>query len=1159
MQFVQTTTTTAILLSTLLIQLTFTMLCTSFPKFMWSGSCGANSPLPLKLSQNPMPDSAAAAEQKAKRLEAWRKRQEEQQKQQQNGGEDDHGRKTGGFQTTTLISSAKAETNKPKLKIGLGMLSNITMKKQKKKANVVRMIDQDDNVNDINDVEEDEQAAGKSRAGLLNVEELKTFNGTVPTAIAPAITVAGSIEEKELQQQHQGGGNDDVGGPPAKRRRRGRWDVKEEEGSSNINQEMDLDNQDESQQEQGNDELDTFMMRLEGGDAVASNNIDHDDINLVGNKTKGIIDSSGSMVRMARTSIKADNIRAAFSTNNVPVVQKTAENSTAMATANYTYSDWESDAPATPYNEKSQETDDDDDDEDEERERRAFIDALKQSAPDLATISVGGDSSINLYDDDDDDGADDEYETKSAIKSEKERREDAVRQLSVETNRLRKQAHVAIDTGRMYNDDEGGVMEEAERTLAALTAAPDALEVLAEMNKKKELRSVDHELVDYLPVRKNLYIVPRSLASLTPMEVTERRARLGVKVRGKGAPAPVSKFSEAGLSERILSVLEKKGISTPFPVQAQCLPCIMAGRDVIGIAKTGSGKTLAFVLPMLRHILDQPPLASNETGPIGLILAPARELAYQIHCVCKGLSKFLGLKSTAVYGGAGVAEQIGDLKRGTHILCATPGRLIDILTMQSGKLISLQRISMVCLDESDRAFDMGFEPQISAILSAIRPDRQMVMFSATFPKAVENLAKKALRSPLEVIVGGRSVASDSVDQFAEVVEEEDKFLRLLQILGEHANDEKKVIIFVGRQEQADSLFEQLTRCGYSSLSIHGGMDQEDRDSNMGDFKRADGPQVLVATSVAGRGLDVPSCGCVVNYATPNHLEDYVHRVGRTGRANNRGVAYTFVNSTDEAKFAPTVLKALVEAGHSKNVSQELKDLSESFKDKVAKGEARWASSGYQGKGYSYDSSELSDVQKLAQMEKRQALIEAGLLDPDDEETGKDKAQDNSVDGGGGGDADVSKSTTATIGRNDAVGILSNVSSSVLAIPGMREALMKKAGIVPVDDGPTALSENHYVEEIEINDYPQQARWKVTQKETTSRLQDEFQTAVTLKGQYIESGKIPEGERKLFLHLQAQTSQILQNCILEIKRLLNEETLRVGARSVGGGGGRYNVL
>jgi len=780
---------------------------------------------------------------------------------------------------------------------------------------------------------------------------------------------------------------------------------------------------------------------------------------------------------------------------------------------------------------------------------------LKKSAPPKDGDLAADDDDRKKLDDDD-------YETKSEVKSEKERREDAVRQLAEEASRVRKSAHVGVDTGRMYNDDEGGVMEEAERNLAALTAAPDALEVLAEMNKKKELRAVDHGSVDYLPVRKNLYIVPRSLAKLTPAEVAERRLKLGVKVRGKGAPAPVSKFSEAGLSERIVSVLEKKNITDPFPVQAQCLPCIMAGRDVIGIAKTGSGKTLAFVLPMLRHILDQPPLAPNETGPIGLVLAPARELAYQIHVVCKGLAKPLGLKSTAVYGGAGVAEQIGDLKRGTHILCATPGRLIDILTMQSGKLISLQRVSMVCLDESDRAFDMGFEPQISAILSAIRPDRQTVLFSATFPKAVENLAKKSLRAPLEIIVGGRSVASDSVDQHAEVVEEEDKFLRLLQILGEHADDKKKVIVFVGRQEQADSLFEQLTRCGYSSLSIHGGMDQEDRDSNMSDFKRIDGVNVLVATSVAGRGLDVPSCGCVVNYSSPNHLEDYVHRVGRTGRAGNRGVAYTFVNSTDEAKFAPIIVKALVEAGHSKNLSQELKDLSESFKEKVAKGEARWAGSGYKGKGYTYDSSEMSDAQKLAQMEKRQALIEAGLLDPDEEEA-KDQDQDDNMDndiGAEGGSASQTNASSKEIGSEDAKGMLANVSADVLAIPGMREALMRKAGMLPQEDyGLSSTGDSHFMEELEINDYPQQARWKVTQKETTSRLQDEFQTAVTLKGQYVEPGKtLAEGERKLYLHLEAQSRQILQNCILEIKRLLNEETLRVGARA-SGGGGRYSVL
>ena len=459
----------------------------------------------------------------------------------------------------------------------------------------------------------------------------------------------------------------------------------------------------------------------------------------------------------------------------------------------------------------------------------------------------------------------------------------------------------------------------------------------------------------------------------------------------------------------------------------------------------------------------------------------------------------------------------------------------------------------------DQHIYSSLEPQISAILGAVRPDRQTVLFSATFPKSVENLAKKSLRAPLEIIVGGRSVASDSVEQYAEVVEEQDKFLRLLQLLGEHADDEKKVIVFVGRQEQADSIFEQLTRCGYASLSIHGGMDQEDRDSNMSDFKRVDGPNVLVATSVAGRGLDVPLCGCVINYSSPNHLEDYVHRVGRTGRAGNRGVAYTFVNSTEEAKFAPSVVRAIVEAGQSKNISQELKDLAESFKAKVAKGEAKWASSGYKGKGYTYDSSEMSEAQKLAKMEKKQALIEAGLLDPDED---NDDVGDQDEDDFGGADRGkpVAEAPTKAQEAQNAMGMLANVSADVLAIPGMREALMRKAGMLPDDTTMMSTGDSHFVDELEINDYPQQARWRVTQKETTSRLQDEFQTAVTLKGQYIEPGKTPaEGERKLYLHLEAQSRMILSNCIVEIKRLLNEETLKVGARSLGGGGGRYNVL
>jgi ATP-dependent RNA helicase DDX46/PRP5 len=490
--------------------------------------------------------------------------------------------------------------------------------------------------------------------------------------------------------------------------------------------------------------------------------------------------------------------------------------------------------------------------------------------------------------------------------------------------------------------------------------------------------------------------------------------------------------------------------------------------------------------------------------------------------------------------------------------------------MQAGKLLSLQRVTYVVMDEADRMYDMGFAPQISAVLAAVRPDRQTVLFSATFPKTVESLARNSLKYPLEIIVGGRSVASDSVVQYAELVEEDDKFFRLLQLLGENVDETKKAIVFVDTQVRADNLFEQLLRNGYVSLSLHGGKEQEDRDSTISDFKRKDGPGVLVATGVAGRGLDVPSCGCVINYSCPNHLEAYVHQVGRTGRAKKKGVAYTMVNSADEAKFAPNVVRALTETGQSENVSSELKALSDSFKEKVKNGEARFAGSGFKGKGYSYDKSEMSESQKVAQSEKRQALIEAGLLDPDDEDPILDQNHDRddsrnneTVEGKSSNSSDADK----------ALDLHAKLTPELLALPGMKDAILRRAGIVkeaeendPSLGRPVQMGKNHFLQEFEINDYPREARWKVTQKETTARLQDEFQTAVTLKGVYFQPGQAPEeGKRRLYLHLEATSERVLQNCVVEIKRLLNEETLRVSAKASSGGGGggtsshKYSVL
>ena len=207
----------------------------------------------------------------------------------------------------------------------------------------------------------------------------------------------------------------------------------------------------------------------------------------------------------------------------------------------------------------------------------------------------------------------------------------------------------------------------------------------------------------------------------------------------------------------------------------------MSGRDTIGIAETGSGKTLAYLLPMFRHIQDQRPLEDGE-GPMCLILAPTRELAFQIFSECKSFTKHLSLRCICVYGGSGVSTQLTELRRGVEIVICTPGRMIDVLSLSNGKITNLRRVTYLVIDEADRMFDMGFEPQITKIVQGSRKDRQTVMFSATFPKNVEKLAKNILNKPVEIVVGGRNKTCQNVEQFVEVLEDDDKFSRLVEIL-----------------------------------------------------------------------------------------------------------------------------------------------------------------------------------------------------------------------------------------------------------------------------------------------------------------------------------------------------------------------------------------
>jgi ATP-dependent RNA helicase DDX46/PRP5 len=304
--------------------------------------------------------------------------------------------------------------------------------------------------------------------------------------------------------------------------------------------------------------------------------------------------------------------------------------------------------------------------------------------------------------------------------------------------------------------------------------------------------------VDYEPFKKVFLRLVPEIANMSADEVAAYRSSLdGIKVRGKNVPPPIKNWFQCGLNDRTLAVIKRNNWKTPTPIQCQAIPVIMSGRDCIGVAKTGSGKTGSYLLPCFRHVLDQRPPEDLE-GPSALIFTPARELCIQVFLQAKKFFKHIGVRGAAVYGGAPVADQIAELNKRPQVVVCTPGRMIDMLCANAGKVTNLRRVTYIVVDEADRMFDLGFEPQIVKIMENTRPDAQRVLFSATFPKQMESLAKKHLKKPVEMVVGGRSVVSSTIDHYVELREDETKFLRTLELLGEWF-EKGQVLIFVEQQ------------------------------------------------------------------------------------------------------------------------------------------------------------------------------------------------------------------------------------------------------------------------------------------------------------------------------------------------------------------------
>ncbi|KAL4893903.1 Pre-mRNA-processing ATP-dependent RNA helicase prp5 [Aspergillus ambiguus] len=703
--------------------------------------------------------------------------------------------------------------------------------------------------------------------------------------------------------------------------------------------------------------------------------------------------------------------------------------------------------------------------------------------------------------------------------------------------------------------------------------ADDFLAIANKAKKKKDIPTVDHGKEEYEPFRKKFYTEPSDLAQMSEGELASLRLELdGIKVRGVDVPKPVSKWSQCGLGVQTLDVIDRLGYENPTSIQAQAIPAVMSGRDVIGVAKTGSGKTVAFLIPMFRHIKDQRPLQNME-GPIGLIMTPTRELATQIHKECKPFLKALNLRAVCAYGGAPIKDQIAELKRGAEIVVCTPGRMIDLLAANAGRVTNLRRVTYVVLDEADRMFDMGFEGQVMKILANVRPDRQTVLFSATFPRNMEALARKSLTKPVEIVVGGKSVVAPEITQIVEVRNEDKKFVRLLELLGNlyssDENEDARALIFVERQEAADTLLRELMRKGYPCMSIHGGKDQIDRDSTIADFKAGIFP-VLIATSVAARGLDVKQLKLVVNYDAPNHLEDYVHRAGRTGRAGNTGTAVTFLTE-DQERYSVDIAKALKQSGQK--IPEPVQQMVDSFMEKVKAGKEKASASGFGGKGLE----RLDQERDAARMRERRTYKtgEEGEEEEEKEERNEEaeerfnkaisSVQSASAPSLPGVPKGIDLDGKITVHRtekdtNGSKNPLDKVSSAVADI----HSRLSRAGVmrsgVPIDNrGPDAGA---FHATLEINDFPQKARWAVTNRTNVAKILEATGTSITTKGSFYPTGKVPApGENpKLYILVEGETELAVTNAMRELMRLLKEGTLAAADSDARAPvGGRYNVV
>ncbi|KAL6494604.1 DEAD-box ATP-dependent RNA helicase 35 [Orobanche gracilis] len=511
-------------------------------------------------------------------------------------------------------------------------------------------------------------------------------------------------------------------------------------------------------------------------------------------------------------------------------------------------------------------------------------------------------------------------------------------------------------------DEEIEKQKEVEAKPSLLFKASQLKKEQPEITPTEQIILQEKEMIEHLPDRKTLMSVrelakgityteplvtgwkpPLPIRRMSRKECDSIRKQWHIIVDGQDIPPPIKNFKDMRFPEPVLKKLKAKGIVQPTPIQVQGMPVILSGRDMIGIAFTGSGKTLVFVLPLIMIALQEEvmmPLTHGE-GPFGLIVCPSRELARQTYEVVEEFLKpmkeagYPELRPLLCIGGVDMKSQLDVVRRGVHIVVATPGRLKDMLAK---KKMNLDSCRYLTLDEADRLVDLGFEDDIREVFDHFKGQRQTLLFSATMPTKIQNFARSALVKPVTVNVGRAGAANLDVIQEVEYVKQEAKIVYLLECL---QKTPPPVLVFCENKADVDDIHEYLLLKGVEAVAVHGGKDQEEREYAISSFK-AGKKDVLVATDVASKGLDFPDIQHVINYDMPGEIENYVHRIGRTGRCGKTGIATTFINK-NQSETTLLDLKHLLEEAKQR-IPPVLADLN----DPMADAEAIASASGIKG-------------------------------------------------------------------------------------------------------------------------------------------------------------------------------------------------------------------